>query len=66
VKIDVEGYNVPVLRGARQTLQKHRPVVFIECDGDLAEVDRELGDLGYARRTDLVFNKTPTYLFEPR
>lgn len=30
LKIDVEGLGPSVLRGARQTLEKHRPVIFIE------------------------------------
>ncbi|MBN9349750.1 MAG: FkbM family methyltransferase [Chitinophagaceae bacterium] len=34
IKIDVEGYELKVLRGARQTLVKHKPVLFIELDDD--------------------------------
>lgn len=30
IKIDVEGYEVPVLRGLAQTLQRRRPLVFLE------------------------------------
>ena len=31
IKLDVDGHEVTVLRGARNTLQKHSPLVFIEC-----------------------------------
>jgi FkbM family methyltransferase len=32
VKIDVEGYELEVLRGARQTLSRFQPVVFLEAN----------------------------------
>jgi FkbM family methyltransferase len=32
IKIDVEGYELKVLKGAEQTIRKHHPVLFIEID----------------------------------
>lgn len=55
LKIDVEGHEMEVLRGARHTLARARPVVFLELHLDLlekrghdpAEVLRFLEDAGY-------------------
>jgi FkbM family methyltransferase len=33
VKIDVEGAEISVLHGARQTLERHRPVIFLSTHG---------------------------------
>lgn len=37
IKIDVEGHEGEVLRGAERTLRKHRPVVFLELHLDVLE-----------------------------
>lgn len=43
MKVDVEGAELRVLRGAQQTLSKHRPVVFLEAhSAELAEECRAL------------------------
>ncbi|MEO7989467.1 MAG: FkbM family methyltransferase [Chryseolinea sp.] len=34
MKLDVEGYELKVLRGAKNILQKHKPTLFIEVDDD--------------------------------
>lgn len=34
MKIDVEGFEMAVLQGAERTIEKHRPVLFIELDDD--------------------------------
>ncbi len=34
IKLDVEGYELKVLRGAIKTIQKHKPILFIEVDDD--------------------------------
>lgn len=35
IKIDVEGFEMHVLKGAEEILKKHRPVLFIEIDDEL-------------------------------
>ena len=55
IKIDVEGYELNVLRGAEDLLKKHRPILFLELDdnnlldqGDSAlALIRFLGEVGY-------------------
>ena len=34
IKIDIEGYEVPVIPAMQALIQKHRPVMQIETDGD--------------------------------
>lgn len=53
IKIDVEGHELAVLRGARQTIARTRPNLLIEAEENLApgvlgEIDALLRPLGYA------------------
>jgi len=70
IKIDVEGYSLPVLEGARETIAAFRPAIFCECDTSeqFREVDRFLAALGYrvwqVKGQPFVMNHTPTYLWE--
>jgi FkbM family methyltransferase len=56
VKIDVEGAGPAVLRGGRETLERHRPTLFIETHEDALTGDEPttcrtlLDDLGYEIR----------------
>jgi FkbM family methyltransferase len=63
VKIDVEGMEAAVLRGAQDVLRRHRPALYIEAATEKAhnEVTAILAPLGYRPRTR--FNATPTWLF---
>jgi hypothetical protein len=38
IKIDVEGYEYKVLSGAKDTLKKYRPLVFLEIHGHLLKL----------------------------
>jgi FkbM family methyltransferase len=64
LKIDVEGYNIPVLEGARQTIERNHPEIYIECQtpAELQEVEGLLLPMGY-KRWPAHFNATPTYFF---
>ena len=62
IKIDVEADEAAILRGALGTLDMYKPELFIEVieASTLDAIDALLKPYGY-RRTDNVFNWTPTY-----
>ncbi len=70
IKIDVEGYSLPVLVGGRETILKYRPAIFCECETPqhFDEVNEFLTPLGYRawqiHGRPFVMNHTPTYLWE--
>jgi FkbM family methyltransferase len=53
LKIDVEGHELAVLEGARETISRYRPAVLVEVEerhreGGVARIRSYLEDLGYA------------------
>jgi len=64
IKIDVEGNELGVLKGARRILEKQSPFLFIEADTQTEKdaIDRFLLPLNYT--SNQVFNVTPTYFYK--
>ena len=62
IKVDVEGHDAAVLRGARAILAKHRPVVLVETWDGGAGVRTFLADLDYrVHRFDLAARRLVEY-----
>lgn len=51
IKIDVEGAEVDVVRGAMEVLARHRPILYVEAREHVSELSRILGGLGYGPLT---------------
>ena len=48
IKLDVEGAEVEVLKGAEQSIQRFHPVLFIEVHGTLHALEAFLPQFGYS------------------
>jgi len=63
IKLDIEGYELPALRGGRKIISRDRPIVLMECGGDerMETFDFVTGELGYELYTlgDFLFDKGP-------
>lgn len=66
LKIDVEGMELDVLRGATRILHTYKPAVYLEAHTPehQAEIQAFLVKIGY-QQTDTRFNASPTWLFVP-
>ena len=63
IKIDVEGMELSVLKGALRTVERDRPILVIECQADIDfdSIESFLSPMGY--KAVECFNATPTYIF---
>lgn len=58
IKIDVQGYEVSVIRGASQTINKHRPIIFIEVE------DHQLKKFGHSEKDLIDLIRSLNYTIE--
>lgn len=61
IKIDVEGFEMEVLEGARETIKAFRPILYVE--GELHRLDIWMNAINYKRFGR--FAVTPVYGYEP-
>lgn len=48
IKLDIQGKELPALRGAAETIRRHRPALLVEIVSNLAEITRLLAGWDYA------------------
>lgn len=63
IKIDVEGLEFPVIRGAQNTIRKYKPLIMLEGGNRWPGLSEFLGNLGYVfaeREGDRLIIKTDT------
>lgn len=63
IKVDVEGFEVEVLRGATDLIAEHHPLLYVECLDfqHFSEILELVSELGYAYEE--TFNASPTHRF---
>ena len=66
IKIDVEGHEIELLKGAKNTINKYKPDMFIEArtKEEKQRLDEYIKIIGY-KYSGKRFNQTPTYLYKP-
>jgi FkbM family methyltransferase len=64
IKIDVEGYELKVLHGAKDIIKKNKPVLIVECRGEeeFKNINSFLMSLNY-ETNKINYAKTPTYIW---
>lgn len=62
IKIDVEGMELDVLQGALHTIERWRPLIYVEAPDTITRVRELLEGLGYDQFGE--FNATPTFGFK--
>ena len=63
IKIDVEGAEVEVLKGAKKTIIKNTPTIVIESFNRKNEIDEFLNPLGYLKTLSIREGEDYVYQF---
>lgn len=63
IKLDVEGMEYAVLRGAQRLLRQHAPVLYVEISDERSYHRIATFLAGYGYVSDACFNHTPTFRF---
>ena len=63
IHLDLEGYEFAALNGAKEIIERDRPIIVLEIDSRAVNYNNFMTDLGYVTHKQLVFNSNERMVF---
>lgn len=63
IHLDIEGYEFHALRGAKDIIERDRPIIVLEIDGRAVEYNDFMLSIGYVPYKQLIFNSNDKMVF---
>lgn len=63
IHLDLEGYEFQALNGAKEIIERDRPIIILEIDSRAVDYNNFMSNLGYVTHKQLVFNSNERMIF---
>ena len=63
IHLDLEGYEFQVLNGAKEIIERDRPIIVLEIDSRAVNYNNFMSNLGYITHKQLIFNSNEKMVF---
>lgn len=63
IHLDLEGYEFEALNGAKEIIERDRPIIILEIDTRAVDYNNFMSNLGYVTHKQLVFNSNERMIF---